>query len=174
MNIRPFHPRVSKPCKTLGKLWVLPDFDTPQVEWPYIQWQPIKESQKILRDSQEQETNVLYISKAYKYLYNSPSFKKYSTHLLLFFFFLDDASLTQEQLGLLYLLTDTKENGFIIHLYLHISKFLSIILISIICSFSFLLLLLLFYIDILYTFTSMFFYLDIDIGMPTKFLPTIE
>ena len=27
-----------------GKPRVLHDFDTPRVEWPYIQWQPMKES----------------------------------------------------------------------------------------------------------------------------------
>ena len=36
--------RASKSCKTLGKPRVLHDFDTPWVEWPYIQWQPMKES----------------------------------------------------------------------------------------------------------------------------------
>ena len=35
---------VSNSCKTLGKPRVLHDFDTPRVEWPYIQWQPMKES----------------------------------------------------------------------------------------------------------------------------------
>ena len=35
---------VSKSCKTRGKPRVLHDFDTPRVEWPYIQWQPMKES----------------------------------------------------------------------------------------------------------------------------------
>ena len=35
---------VSKSCKTLGQPRVLHDFDTPRVEWPYIQWQPMKES----------------------------------------------------------------------------------------------------------------------------------
>ena len=37
---------VSKWCKTFGKPRVLHDFDTPRVEWPYIQWQPIKEKKK--------------------------------------------------------------------------------------------------------------------------------
>ena len=35
-------------CKTLGKPRVLHDLDTPRVEWPYIQWQPIKESYNII------------------------------------------------------------------------------------------------------------------------------
>ena len=35
---------VSKWCKNFGKPRVLHDFDTPRLEWPYIQWQPIKES----------------------------------------------------------------------------------------------------------------------------------
>ena len=29
---------------SFGKPRVLHDFDTPRVEWPYIQWQPMKES----------------------------------------------------------------------------------------------------------------------------------
>ena len=32
----------SKSCKTLGKPRVLHDFETPWVDWLYIQWQPIK------------------------------------------------------------------------------------------------------------------------------------
>ena len=35
---------VSLSCKNHGKPWVLHDFDTSQVEWPYIQWQLMKES----------------------------------------------------------------------------------------------------------------------------------
>ena len=34
---------ISESCKTPGLPRVLHDFDTPRVEWPYIQWQPIKE-----------------------------------------------------------------------------------------------------------------------------------
>ena len=43
LNIRPFHPRGIKLRKTRGLPRVLHDFDTPRVEWPYIQWQPMKE-----------------------------------------------------------------------------------------------------------------------------------
>ena len=47
LKIWPFYPRGIKACKTLDKPWVLHDCDTPLVEWPYIQWRPIKQSNNI-------------------------------------------------------------------------------------------------------------------------------
>ena len=47
LKIRPFYPRGINARKSLGKPRVLHDCDTPLVEWPYSQWQPIKESNNI-------------------------------------------------------------------------------------------------------------------------------